>query len=493
MTKFIKKISMVVAILLVSVLSLVACVSEIDPLTGGDATATTFNNNSFVVKQGNYMYYTNGTVGYEAITEADHNKYGKVTKGAIYRANLDGTDSKVLVPQIAMDKNNKNSLNILGEYLYFTSPSISTSKGGELQTNFTDFFRVKIDGSNLEKIVTVQSDAMEYKFTDKGLYYMEGTTVMFVSYDGSIGKAVKVEEKASAAMFSNCQTYAPAGVNMSMVSAFVKSPEENEGDPFNSIYALKADGTTKEILNGDESNSTYELKNVTSEGENLVVYYDKTVTVNTNAVTKGQFAIKFDKDLNVVEGSEKQMTVSNGLTVRYISYDAGVYVISGTSMYIPTIAANGLTDASKIEYFIDSNVSAGIHTIRMEGDKQYMYYIVESALYKIEMNIAGITATCENGFISNTDTLVLNNIKADGVTPVIIENTLYYMNSAYYNYMYSFDFATEGAKHKAIAVRTEEDVKAYIELVEAMEEDARIEHDKTIAEDLTDIKPFEKK
>ncbi len=492
MTKLFKKISMIVAVLLVSVLALVACVSEIDPLTGGDPTATTQNNNSFVVMQGNYMYYTNGYLGYEAITEADHNKYGNVTKGAIYRANLDGTDSKVLVPQVAMDKNNKNSLNIFGGYLYFTSPSVSTSKAGTLQTNFTDFYRVKIDGSNLEKIVTVQSDAMEYKFTDKGLYYMEGTTVMFVSYDGKIGSAVSVEEKATVTKFSDCKSYTPGAVNSSMVSVFTKSPEDIEGDPYNTIFALNANGTTKEILNGSESKSTYDVKNVTTEGENLIVYYDKTVTKNTNKTTPGLFAAKFDKDLKFV--SEKQMTTAIGLTVRYISYDAGVYVMTATEMYIPTISADGLTTASKISYTIDATItSTSINTIRAEGDKLYMYYSIDSSLSKLEMNKEGITATCKTGFIDNAEIVVKANIKFDGVAPVIIGNTLYYMNSAYYNYMYTFDMVTEGAKHKAIAVRTEDDVKAYKELVKAMDKDAREAHDSVIAEDIEGIDPYVEK
>lgn len=490
MSKLLKKISIIIAVLLVSVLTLVACSFELDPLTGGDATATTTNNNSYIVTQGEHIYYINGYVGSESILETEDNTYGNVTKGAIYRANLDGTDSKVLVPQIAFDKNTKNAINIFGGYLYFTSPSISSSKEGDLQTNFTEFYRVKIDGTELEKITTVQSDIMEYKFTDKGLYYIEGSSIMYITYDGKIGDPVEVEDSASETLLTTCETYTPGGVNTSMYSVFAKTPEDIEGDPYNTIVALTSNGEIKEILNGSESKSTYSVKNVDVEGNNLVVYYEKTITKNSHVRAIGLFAMKFDKDLNPIDGSEKQLTVGAGKTVRYISYDAGVYVTVGTEMYIPTISTDGLTVESKIKYTINPTIAPSINTIRMEGDKLYMYYIVDSALFKIEMNIDGITNTYKTGFIGNAEAVIEKNIKTDGMPLVIVGNTVYYTNTAYLNYMYSFDMSTDGAKHNAIAVRTEEDTESYIDLVEAMGKDTRIAHDKLIAEDIEDILPW---
>ena len=483
MSKLFKKISIIIAVLLVSVLTLAACSFELDPLTGGDATATTTNNNTYIVTQGEYIYYINGYAGAESIVETEDNTYGNVTKGAIYRANKDGTDSKVLVPQLAFDKNNKNSLNIFGGYLYFTSPSISSSKEGALQTTFTNFYRVKIDGTDLEKITTIQSDVMEYKFTDKGLYYIDANSIMYISYDGKIGDAVEVIEGASETILTTCETYIPGGVNTSMYSVYAKTPEDIDGDAYNIIYALTANGESKEILNGSETGSTYSIKNVDVEGENLVVYYEKTITDNSHPREIGLFAMKFDKNLKAIAGSEKQFTAGIGQTVRYISYDAGVYVTVGDEMFIPTIAADGLTVESKIMYNLSATVSASIHTIRTEGDHLYMYYIGEGGLFKIEMDKAGISDDYKTG--------IEKNIKTDGMPIVILGNTVYYTNTAYLNYMYSFDMATEGAKHKVLGVRTEEDTESYVELVENMDEETRIAHDKLIAEDIDGILPWE--
>ncbi len=76
------------------------------------------------------------------------------------------------------------------------------------------------------------------------------------------------------------------------------------------------------------------------------------------------------------------------------------------------------------------------------------------------------------------------NIVTDYVKPVILGNTFYYINSGYYNYMYSFDLLAEGAKHSIVGVRTDADKAQYIKFVQDMDEDAKADHDKLIKEDL---------
>ncbi len=499
MSKYIKKISMVITVVLVALVSLVACSAQITLLEGGDPTAVTKNNNSFIVTQGDYMYYTNGSVGYDAIVEADDNTYGNVVKGAIYRSKLDGTDAKVLVPQIAMDNNSKNSLNIFGEFLYFTSPSVTTSKDGDLQTTFTDFYRVDITGDNLEKITTLETDSMEYKFTNLGLYYIEGSDVFYVPYNDGIGKVKTVVEGVESSFLSTCETYNPAdAVKASMNSAYTKSPEEIDGDPYNIMYALKSNGETAVLLDGKTSKTKYEIKHVESEGENTIVYYNKTITKNSVADPSALFATKFDKDLKVV--TEKQMNIAahDSATIRYNTFDDGAFVINGDDMYIPTISADGTEyDGKKISYKFNGDLTATeIFDIRVEGDSQFLYYFKTNGLYKQKMNPAGITNPSNKndfGFIGTPTPVVKEYIKTDGVAPVLIGNNFYYINTNYLNYMYVVDISDIANKHSIIGLRTDDDIESYIKFVDEMEEDVRILHDALITEDLEDIKPFEKK
>ena len=165
MKKNIKFILISILLIALACVSLVGC-TKVPKLTGGDPNATTYNNNSLVVSQGDYIYFVNGKISVDDIATKKDNKYGNVVKSAIYRAKKDGSDVQVLVPQIAMDSNNSNGISVLGNYLYFTSPSTTTGKDGTLQKTNTDFYRVEISGKNLKKIATIQGNTNQYKFTD---------------------------------------------------------------------------------------------------------------------------------------------------------------------------------------------------------------------------------------------------------------------------------------------------------------------------------------
>lgn len=489
MTNFAKKITAIVVTMLVSLVALVGCTYKFTPLPGGNADAVTTNNNSMVVTQGDYIYFMNGNVAYDAIKEVKDNTYGEVTKGAIYRAKKDGSEAKVLVPQIAMNKTNKYGLTVLGGYIYFTSPSTSKDKAGKLQTTFTDFYRVKLDGSKIEKIVTVNTNTMDYQFTDKGLFYVNESKLYYVSYSEKIGKPEVVAEKYDSVAIGNVSTYDPNGKNVGLSAVFAKTPEETNGKVYNKVSIVKADGTTKELLDGskDGAEIKYTVKDIIAEGEELVLYYEKQTTVNgtTENSPKGLFAQKFNADLEPV-GAEKQMTDRTGLTVRYISYDAGVYVFENKEMFIPDLE-NGT--AIKTYKTGDSITKDNILDIRNDNGKQMLYFITSNgALNRVEMLASGVSAESETGF-GVAENLIEKNIKNDGLKSVLVGDTFYYINSNYNNYLFTANI--NGGKHKLLGERTEADLTAYIKQVESMKEADRIAHDKLIDDTGIDIKAFE--
>ena len=84
-----KKIIAVIALVLVLTVGLVACNGKTYKASGvadGNkyASSPVENNGSFVVKQGNYIYFVNAYVGADA-----ENKFGKQEKSCLYRAELD--------------------------------------------------------------------------------------------------------------------------------------------------------------------------------------------------------------------------------------------------------------------------------------------------------------------------------------------------------------------------------------------------------------------
>ena len=73
MKKSIKFILITLLLAVVLTLSLVGC-TKTQNLKGGDPTATTYNNNSLVVSQGDYIYYVNGKITLDDIAEKKDNK-----------------------------------------------------------------------------------------------------------------------------------------------------------------------------------------------------------------------------------------------------------------------------------------------------------------------------------------------------------------------------------------------------------------------------------
>ena len=66
MKKNIKFILISILLIALACVSLVGC-TKVPKLTGGDPNATTYNNNSLVVSQGDYIYFVNGKISVDDI------------------------------------------------------------------------------------------------------------------------------------------------------------------------------------------------------------------------------------------------------------------------------------------------------------------------------------------------------------------------------------------------------------------------------------------
>lgn len=469
-----KKIKFILAsLVLVIVLGAVLTGCAKSPnLGGGDASATTYNNNSLVVTQGNYIYFVNGKILLDDIAEKKDNEYGKVIKSAIYRAKKDGSNPEVVVPQVAMDSNNANGISVLGGYIYFTSPSTATGKDGSLQKSNTDLYRVQISGQKLEKLVTLEGNTNSYKFTDKGLIYFADSKLTYLPYGG---KGKVISERASSNYFPVTDTYVPGKADPSMAVYFTESPEENDGDPYNDIKVVAADGTVKTVLSGKDAKATYSLKSVEVEADgNVAVYYEKTIYDNGNQVNKGLFGIKVNSKFE--KSADEKQFANASASVRYIDYATGVYVFENSEMFIPVIDEYGYAKKGEKVYYTGSEIAKDKILQIKDG---YIYYFESNGLYKVQMDVN------DKGGLGISQMIIEKNINTDYVKPVLNGNILYYINTGYYNYMYQVDISVAEAKHSILGVRTENDKKAYIEYVKGLDEDARAEHDKLIKEDLS--------
>jgi hypothetical protein len=134
-----------------------------------DAPVT--SNGGFVVQKGDYVYFTNGIVDIDTLSNGD-NKYNKISYGSICRAkttngelnyvtttkeNEDGeseevktlTDVEIVVPKIVGCKT--CDFYIFDDYIYYASPTTEKDKTGKSRFDLITFFCCKIDGSGTKK------------------------------------------------------------------------------------------------------------------------------------------------------------------------------------------------------------------------------------------------------------------------------------------------------------------------------------------------------
>ena len=187
------------------------------------------------VRYGNYVYFINGTRGYED-ADGKNNLFGEVVKGGVYRAELKGnkvdkgdgkyaafvtdasatgakdlfvtesvTDYKgdkedrvkteLIVPKtVGTSGYGKGGIFILGNAIYYATPNNLKDKQGNIQYTKTDFFRMSLDGKNTKKLYTTEavSSSSPYTFMVKGGYVylavLDGTNLVSVKIDMKSGK-----------------------------------------------------------------------------------------------------------------------------------------------------------------------------------------------------------------------------------------------------------------------------------------------------------------
>ena len=212
-----KRIVTIIAIALACVFGFAGCgtaskVDTVDFKTQNFSYSISGNGGS-VVQYGNYLYFINGTRGYED-TDATNNKAGEVIKGALYRAEFTGEitdikgsaviDGDKLVSgdyktgntvsfKIKRDENSgirlvsekgttydnketndvkvtlissktvgtsgydKGGLYAYNGYIYFASPCDGKNKAGESMADYNEFFRVCLATGETQKLLTSET------------------------------------------------------------------------------------------------------------------------------------------------------------------------------------------------------------------------------------------------------------------------------------------------------------------------------------------------
>lgn len=194
-----------------------------------DTDYTVYSNGGNAVQYGNYVYFINGTAGYED-ENGDANVWGKVVKGALYRAELNGekngkefdiqsvissaTDEPLEFKASAGKDYDDNDIDVVNvqviapkvigtsgyasggifiydNYVYYASPNNQKNKAGAVQYSKTDFFRTSLDGKTTQKLLTTENDSASSPYA----FYKQGDKTYLVALDGTTLKSVEMNDK----------------------------------------------------------------------------------------------------------------------------------------------------------------------------------------------------------------------------------------------------------------------------------------------------------
>ena len=458
MSKISKKIMVVLALSLVFVMIFAGCSStKQDAVLGGNASATVTGNGGLVVRQGDYVYYINGLTAVGDIKEDADNTFGNVVKGAIMRGKIDKngaiTDTKVLVPLMCLSSNKNGGINVFGNWVYYTTPSIQKDKNEVMQTSYLEFMRTSLDGTKTENIATVDGNGLQYKFSPYSLIYFAAGKITRIPYsDSKIEKAEVVAEKVSSVILPQNETYVPGKASVDDVIFYTKAAKDDEAT-YNETYSVgvKA-GSKAELIIGGESYLGADKKadkklqyQITLKDYNLVeggieLYYEK-ANPNDAENKAGIFGVLAkDGKIADIKANEVRFTNKTQATFFKAGLDKGIYVFEGGKLTLmkESIDENGISrfEVGKSLKF------GGSETIVDFIDYKFAEESVPSVLYMLnsKLYVRALDDDLKlNAKAISEETYGINN---SWLGVEIMDGRAYFFNSSYYNYLESMDIAT---------------------------------------------------
>lgn len=241
--------------------SAVGCKPADYGITSTDTSKVVGNGGSTVLYDGN-LYFANGI----GTNDGEHNGG---TIGSIYKVAVDqdgkiAEDAKYTKVVDALVGYNKGSINIIGDFLYYTTPGVGENKTGEILYKKTRFMRKNlVNGKTQEIYKTADNNADEavtfayYKtgenFGTLNLVVYEATSKTLKSFKiGNEIETVFSKENITSAVFSETM-----GSTTDCAENFVfytMAADENAVDTStNRVYRIGADGSNETLINDNAS------------------------------------------------------------------------------------------------------------------------------------------------------------------------------------------------------------------------------------------------
>lgn len=475
-----KKIIAVIALVLVLTIGLVACNGKTYKASGvadGNkyASSPVENNGSFVVKQGNYIYFVNAYVGADA-----ENKFGKQEKSCLYRAELDDNGNIIEGSRVALVNKNiyststKSGIYVRGNWIYFASPNTDKTKSGEVNTKYLDFFRVSLDGKKTELLYTIANRSADFFVTDNSILVLDG------------GALKKIDlNKKSLSKINNKKNYVEVRSNVSSLQPIVangafsgmalmvsNAADSDSWKKFNTLSVIYADGTIKDVItdnsfggNADSYlyNATVSVKDYVVKGDKITVYYTKTDKDSKVQLCAYTFGTDFSFDSKNEVLLMKDASSSNVAAVKGID-EKSAFVTVSSAPYLKKVGYdkegkyNEPQNVPEKETKPESQLQRQI-TIRDVRDGYVFYTDASSAKALYRYNYAS--------FGSIEELVAEFNLSSSWFAPVILGDYMYFLDGTKeYTYrvkLQTGDIVKPETKDMVVGKMTADDYKAVFE------------------------------
>lgn len=252
-----KSIIILIALTLIAVIALTGCTAKFKQ----KAIATDLSprnlsivnsNGGLAVRVGKYLYFINGIAGQDG-----YNTWGHTVKGAIMRVELNDDDTPnrstltTIIPKNVFAKRD-TGLVVLGDRIFFTSPSTSTDGKGNPITTKMVLFQAKLDGTDVKQIKEFKNYEIDYHITSNGhVLFVEESKLYDINLGDRKLKSKLIDEELAGFKF---MSYGKDMNSMTNTVFYAKASDKTT-DKFNVIWKYEAGGTKKEAFNGNPKGS----------------------------------------------------------------------------------------------------------------------------------------------------------------------------------------------------------------------------------------------
>lgn len=375
MKKFLKSCLLILAIVCVS-FSFVGCKKKVSETTTNVDNVKLSNgvttNGGMTVVYGDYLYFINGSKDNDGTCLKDNKR------GAICRVKFDMTtgkttgDMEVVIDELAGFSN--GSLNIFGDYLYYTAPCADENYKSEVLYNKTCFKRYDLVNKKSYLLYTTAQNSSDesIEFT----YYVVGDTLNLLVYEekNATITSLKINKKVTTnytisdvtdCVFSDHYgkvTTSGATVDANSYVFYAKSPE---------LYDYPQTGSKIYKTSPVTDNSTMisqgkDISLLTIRSGKLVYSYNKAVyaqkitaetnetllTENTNCISRSELTNAIyleDYELQGKDTTAKLVKSEGHITV--LSFNSDTYYLS---IFEWASSTNSMADNHTDIAFIDS-------------------------------------------------------------------------------------------------------------------------------------------